>query len=330
MNKPILEPEEVAALMAHMEPEERAGALFASLPPIPQPEQVEPYRFQAGDRDTPERYPMLENLHSRLVEKLDEAWDELFKRDITIEMQGLSTQVYRDIIAESVSRVYFVFAAPEYGKILVTFDTPIIVACVDALLGGDGDAAGNAETLSPVELRLSERIARQVSDILVEVWKHIEPYHFTLLKLDTDPQFLAVTTSSEVCFTAQYTIKVGDQLQGSFHLHYPKPFLEPVLDRLRTTITDQPKDTDSVWSTMLQQALAGTTLPLHFQLDKLKLEIAQFLELQEGDELPLSKRRDDAGLLHTRGVPLFIARPGNQNGNLAAEIIETIHDGGAP
>ncbi|MDQ6996884.1 MAG: flagellar motor switch protein FliM, partial [Mariprofundus sp.] len=87
MNDPILAPEEIQALMAEMAPSEHAEAMFAALPPLKQPEQVDAFHFDSADEDSPEDYPMFVNLQERLVEMLDEQWDEVFKRDVTIQVE---------------------------------------------------------------------------------------------------------------------------------------------------------------------------------------------------------------------------------------------------
>jgi len=45
MTEPILAPEEIEALMAEIQPFEQTDAMFASFPPIQQPEQVEAFQF---------------------------------------------------------------------------------------------------------------------------------------------------------------------------------------------------------------------------------------------------------------------------------------------
>jgi len=219
MSEPILAPEEIEALMAEIEPSEKTDAMFASLPPMPQPEQVDPYHFDHVDEDSPERYPMFVNLQERLVEMFDEQWDELFKRDITVQLNRLERSTYKNLITTEHPEVYFVYEVEDHGRMMVTFDTAIIVAFVDAMLGGDGEAADEPDTLSPVELRLSERIASKVCETLNSLWKPVFPLQFNIHKLDHDPQFLAVTGAMEKCFSSYFDIKLSDDLNGQLGVH---------------------------------------------------------------------------------------------------------------
>jgi len=53
MSEPILAPEEIEALMAQVDPSEHTQAMFASLPPVNQPDQVDAFHFDSADEDSP-------------------------------------------------------------------------------------------------------------------------------------------------------------------------------------------------------------------------------------------------------------------------------------
>jgi len=328
MSEPILAPEEIQALMAEVAPSEHAEALFASLPPIKQPEHVDAFHFDNSDEDSPERYPMFVNLQERLVEMLDEQWDELFKRDISIQLSGLDNSVYKDLITVDKAQVYFVFEVEGYGRMMLTFDTAIIVAFVDAMLGGDGESTDSPKTLSPVELRLSERIAEKMASLLSNLWAPVHTLAFRPYKLDYDPQFLAVTGAMEKCFSAYFEAKLSDDLTGQLGVHYPRPFLEPMLELLRVTLSDEPTETDTEWSDSLMHCISQTPANVCFELGRCQIDIGAFLALKAGDFLPLKTRSTDPCSLWIEDIPMFQARAGEKDGVLAAEIIKPIHPGG--
>jgi len=328
MSEPVLAPEEIEALMAEVDSTEQTDAMFASLPPVPQPEQVETFQFDDSADEGPSHYPMFVNLQERMVEMMDEEWDELFQRDITIQVARLDSTLYKDLIAVTEPQVYFVFEVEAYGRMMFTFDTPIIVAFVDAMLGGEGEATDAPATLSPVEMRLSERIAIKIAAMLSELWEPVHPMQFKPFKLDYDPQFLAVTGAMEKCFSVYFEAQLSDTLTGNMGIHYPRPFLEPVLELLRATVSDEPKETDNAWTNSLMECISNTPADLRFELGHCQMDIGSFLKLQPGDMLPFKTRTQTPCSLWIEDTPLFQARPGEQGGTLAAEIIEPIQPGG--
>jgi len=329
MSEPILAPEEIEALIAEIKPSEQTDAMFASLPPMAQPTQVESFSFDHVDENSPDRYPMFVNLQERLVEVFDEQWDELFKRDISVVLSHLESSVYKDLISTEQPLVYFVYEVEEHGRMLVTFDTALIVAFVDAMLGGDGEASDNPESLSPVELRLSERIADKIGETLSKLWKPIHPFDFQIHKLDHDPQFLAVTSAMEKCFSTYFDVKLSESLTGQIGVHYPLPFLDPILEILRVAVSDEPTSTDNEWSDLLMQRISQTSANVCFELGRCQIDIGTFLALKPGEFLPLTTRPNDPCSLWVENIPMFQARAGDKEGILAAEILDPIqHDGG--
>jgi len=328
MNEPILEPEEIEALMARVGPSEHADAMFASLPPLNQPEHVDAFHFDDAYEIRPDHYPMFVNLQERLVEVLDEQWDEQFKRDVSIQLDKLESNIYKDIVTIDKPQVYFVFEVEDYGRMMLTFDTAIIVSFVDAMLGGEGESTDNPLTLSPVEMRLSERIAEKMAQTLSNLWAPVQVLEFKPHKLDYDPQFLAMTGAMEPCFSTYFQAKISDDLTGQMGVHYPLTFLEPMLELLRVEISNEAAESDSEWTDSLMQCISETPADVCFELGRCQIDIGTFLSLKPGDALPLKTRSTDPCSLWIEDIPLFQARAGENNGGLAAEIIKPIHPGG--
>ncbi len=329
-NKPVLEPEEIDALMASMAPDEQAEAMFASLPPLPQPQSIEAYDFSGSGDAGPGKYPLFINVQERLVEAMDEQWEDIFKREITITNESMSQMSYLDIIGKETSRVYFAYSVEGHGRMMVTFDTSLIVAYVDAMLGGSGEAYGNThEALSPVEHRLAERIASSLEKLLEDKWKPVHEMDFHLFKLETDPQFLSVAGSNDDCFVIEFEVKLDENMKGTFSLCYPRAFLEPILDNLRSTVSDDAVAVDEEWEAQIGRAMESVPLSIRVELGKCTMDIGKFLKLSPGDLLPLSKGEQEPAVLWVGSMPMFEVMAGSQDGKLAIEIMNDCNHGGA-
>jgi len=326
---PVLDPEEIDALMATMAPDEAAEAMFATLPPLTQPESVEPYGFDEGDDGGPGKYPLFVNVQERLVEAMNEQWKDVFKRDVSTTFKDMSQKEYSAIITEETPRVFFAYTVEGLGRMMMTFDIRLIVAYVDAMLGGGGEAYEGVETLSPVEQKLARRVSTSISSLLEEMWKPIRIMNYQLFKLETDPQFLAVAASNEGCFSSDYEIKLDEDLSGVCSLYYPRSFLEPVLDSLRTTVSDEPVTVDEEWQADLAEAMEAVPFSLRLELGECTMDIGHFLKLEPGDLLPLSKSEQEPAILWAGSMPMFEVMAGSQDGKLAFEIMNEIKDGGA-
>jgi len=324
--EPILKPEEIQALMASMEPMEQAEALFASLPPLKQPKEVAPYQFESGTEDGPARYPLFINLQERMAEFLKEQWSDTFNHEIGVAFDHEIEEGYRDIITREKPRVFFAYTVEGYGRMMLAFDISLIIAHVDAMLGGDGEACGEVpKSLSPVERRLSQRIARSLEQHLETAWDPVTRLDFELFKIDSDPQFLGVGGATEQCFSMYFNIQIQENMTGSFALHYPRSFLEPMLNDLQSSVRDDAIAIDEEWQASLDESLGAIPIPVMLRLGECTMTIEQFLRLSEGDYLPFQINEGDPAMLWVDRVPMFHAQAGSQDGQLAAELLNPPH-----
>jgi len=326
--KPILDPEEIEALVASVAPGETVEALFATLPPLKQPEKVEDYSFDSGGADGPGRYPLFVNLQERMAEALKNQWSDTFSRDVVVSFKNMDQVPYSDVINTDSPQVFFAYSVEGFGRMMLSFDLPLIVAHVDAMLGGNGESYGKEIlALSPVEKRLSERIAESLEMHLEHAWKPVSVLDFVLFKIDTDPQFLAVAGSYDACFSMQFEIELDEDVKGMFALHYPRTFLEPILDNLRSTMSDEPASVDHDWEQRLQESLNHVPLTMRLEMGQCEMNVGQFLNLSPGDYLPLKISESEPSILWIDKMPMFQAKAGSQDGILAAELIQKIHGG---
>jgi len=327
-NKPILEPEEIEALVASVAPGETVEALFATLPSLKQPEKVEEFSFEAAGGDGPSRYPLFISLQERMSEAVKDQWTDLFNRDIAVALLDMDQISYKEVISGDEPQVFFAYSVEGFGRMMISFDLPLIVAHVDAMLGGNGEAYGEEILdLSPVERSLSERIAHSLEMHLEKAWEPVAVLDFVMFKIDTDPQFLAVAGSYDACFSMTFEIQLDENVKGKFSLHYPRSFLEPMLDNLRSTMSDEPTAVDAEWEHKLQDSLNSVPITMRLEMGQCTMNIGQFLTLSPGDYLPLKVSESEPSILWVDRIPMFKAKAGSQDGILAAELIQEIHGG---
>ncbi|RMH51174.1 MAG: flagellar motor switch protein FliM [Zetaproteobacteria bacterium] len=323
----ILEPEEIEALMAAVGTEETVEALFSTLKPIPQPEHVEPFTFLSDDEGGPQRYPLFVNLQERFGENIKDLMSDLFQREISVVFLNMQQQIYREIIRNERPQVFFAFEVAGLGRMLIGADLGLVVATVDAMLGGEGEVlkGGNHElTLSPVEHKVSERIANLIARQLEMLWLPVRRMEYRLFKIDTDPQFLAVAGSNDACFTVEFAIQWTEEDKGFIELHYPRAFLEPMMETLRAAVSEEPVAEDEEWKEQLEESLQTIPVRVQLNLGYCTMTVGQFLALKAGDFLPCTMQESDPAILCVERLPLFHARPGERNGVLAAELLDAI------
>ncbi len=329
MSTPVLEEEEVRALLGAAGLNESTSALLATFPPLPQPENVDAFEFGERREEGPEQYPMFGSLHERLAEILFESWGAVFHREIPVFFKETVEKSYIELLDSDEPRIYFTLESEDHGAMLMVLDMALVVSYIDALLGGNGEIAPEeGATLTHVELRLAERIAQSACTMLTRLWEPIRDITFQLRRIDLDSINLALTAEDVRCFSVTNVIVLGEEVRGDISLHYPLPFLEPMLMDMRKQAREQTSDPDDEWSIELREAIDQTPMELRLELGRCQLHIGDFMRMKPGDYLPLALSPQDPVRVWIEQVPMFQARPGQRQGVLAAEILARIEPGG--
>ena len=74
MNEPVLNKGEIQALLGAMAPEEEASALLASLPQMPQPDNIDAFEFLEEEKSGLSDYPRFSQMHDRFTEAVMSNW----------------------------------------------------------------------------------------------------------------------------------------------------------------------------------------------------------------------------------------------------------------
>jgi len=321
---PVLAPDEIAALMAGMGPEEEAQALFASLPPMPQPKNVEKISLEQMAANSPAQSPDFVKLHELLTEALNERWLQPLNEEAAIEMSGMNSETYGEILNSEDHRVYCIFPCGSSGNVMMVLDIPVAVGLIDLMLGGLAKAIDtDISSLSRVEQRLCQRLAKSIGDILGETWQTVSDTSFELSLIETRKDFLEVASDRDPFTSIRYQINLNESLQGKMTIHYPLTMLEPLLETMRSS---QEEDLlpDDDWMNRMRLATDQLPLTLRLELGSCRLTIREFLNISTGDIIPLGVAEKEAVKLWVESVPMFLAMPGHRNGALAAEIIKPI------
>ena len=325
MSEPILNEGEIQALLSAIGPEEEASALLATLPPIPQPENVEEFEYREEQKSSLHDYPRFSQMHDRFTEMVMHNWKLAFNRTINVFFKETVESSYFHVLDSDDPRVYFTVDSPGLGSMLVVLDKALVVSYIDALLSGSGEVVPEEEApLTPLELKLAERIANSTAGILADLWKPIIKLEFKLKQIDLDPMNLLMTAEDELCFSVTNVIVLGEEVRGEISLHYPFSFLEPMLVTMRSQAREQTSSVDEEWNNQLKSTILHTPVEMKLEVGRCKIRVQDFLHFKKGDFLPMTLPESEPAKVWIDKYPSFLASPGQQHGMLAAEILDTI------
>ncbi len=325
MKQATLNEEEMQALLEAMTPEEKASAMLASFPAMPQPEDIDDFSFREKQETNLSDYPRFTQMHDRFTEILATHWKATFSRNIPVFFKEGSEGSYFEALDSDESQVYFTIESPGLGYMTVAFGKALVLSYIDRMLSGSGIVIPDEDTqLTRLELKLAERIAATICDMLAELWAPVLPLDFKLYQIDLDLMNMLMTIEDETCFSITNVTVLGEEVRGEISLIYPFSFLEPMLINLRSSVREQVDSVDEEWCRHLKHALMKAPVELRLEVGRCQVRVHDFLHLKAGDFLPLKLPEDEPATIWIDEYPSYRARAGQQHGMLAAEILNPI------
>ena len=295
-------------------------------------------------------WPVLEQLHQRLVEGLARRLSERFRMRLEAYPEPTRRVRYEDFVADvpSGTLVNEITLAPEPGVLLFCLETAVVPALVDGWFGGTpiyrgeppavpGDAVvvegeegadgeGGEDELSeskPPPLVISSATERRAlghvldaaTAALGESWADIAELGPGVGRATT-PERLARGGYGDIVVDCGLQLRIGQEIMSA-RLVYPVALLEPFAARLAKEDHTHPVEDDR-FRRSLGEGLLECELEVRGVLAETRITLRDLMAMKPGDFIPLKDMQNVS--FRTDNTPLFDARVGNTNGRVSASL----------
>jgi flagellar motor switch protein FliM len=325
----ILTQEEIDSLLSAVTKGEVPGDAVHAAPPR-RHQSILPYDFRRPNRIAKEQIRTLQMLHDTFARSLSSTLSAYLRSLVEVQLSSVEQLTYGEFILSVVppSALGIFEMAPLKGGALVDLKPHLVFPMIDRILGGPGRASIQVRELTEIERSLVDRIFRKLLVDLQHAWAQVGHFEARLLNLETNPQFVQLTSLNDIAILVTFEVRVGD-VEGVMSLCLPFAMLEPVLPKLMTQRwfgsagAGAPRVSHEV-----EQHLGGTRMEIRAVLDPIQIPIHELTRLQPGDILPLQWGEDLAVTVEIGGQPRFRGRAGRRHKKRAVEITAELDAGG--
>src|SRR5262249_21739205 len=205
---------------------------------------------------------------------------------------------------------------PLKGGAVLELNPAMAFVMMDRLLGGQGVNVPETRDFTEIERAVIERVAVRLTGELQAAWQPVRALSLRLLNLETNPQFIQVTSPHEVILVASFRLRIAEQ-SGALTVGYPYPQLEPVLGSLGgqrwTTAAAAPKPAAR---NFVMREIASSPLTLRAFLGEAHLTVRELLNLRTGQLVAVDADPKQPVRVDVNGVPKFVGRPGTHHAHL--------------
>lgn len=278
-----------------------------------------------------ERLPMLEVVCDRVVRAFASSMRNLTSDAIDVSLEEVTSirfgEFMNRVALPAMVGVFKVQEWESYG--LVTVESGLIYAVVDALLGGRGGGTPmliDGRAFTTIETNLVSRMLELALGDFAAAFEPIEPISIDLERIETNPRFAAIAGTSNICAVATFRVDM-DGRGGDFTLVFPYATLEPVRHKLLQRFMGEKSGRDSIWEAHMASEIRKTNVSVNVLLGEKPMSIAQLKALEVGQTIALHKSPDDALDLACGGVTLAQAQIGQRRGKVAVRLVNDVSHG---
>ena len=305
--------------------------------------RIEPERELARTEGTAVAYDLFNSeTHKGFVPNLDIIYDSFIRysranlsnrlrKVVEIKKIGARSYKFDDFLQTLPSPVCMAIFKidPLKGAALISFDSSLVLSLVDSMLGGTGSSkpsAGN-RLFTSIELRLMEKIVKEMLADLEKAWAPLYQTRMNLLRMEMNPRLISIVPPEYQIVTMSLKVQI-EETSGNMVFAIPFMTIDPIRDKLKAGMQFDLMAIDPQWSNRLSLGIQEAPLEISVEMGNAGISLSELLDLKPGDTIMLDKPCSSLMQLKVEGVPKFLGIPGIRHGNKAVQITTISEKGG--
>ena len=287
-------------------------------------EGIRNYDLASQDRIVRGRMPTLEMINERFARYTRISLFNLLRRNADVSTGGVQIMKFGEYIHTLYvpTSLNIVKIRPLRGAGLFIFDAKLVFKLVDNFFGGDGRHAKiEGREFTPTEIRVVHMVLEQVFVDMAEAWNAVFKIDFEYVNSEVNPSMANIVSPSEVIVISTFHIEL-DGGGGDLHLAIPYSTIEPIREILDAGVQSDVDDVDERWMTTIRKDLLEARVPVNATVLEEQISLRDVSNMKAGDIIPIEF--PELVTVTANKVPMFTAKLGQSNGNLAARIEERI------
>lgn len=285
------------------------------------PGTVRTYNLATQERIVRGRMPTLEIINERFARLFRIGLFNFLHRTAEISVGPVKVSKYSEFIRNLVmpTNLNLVHIKPLRGIGLVVFSPQLVFMLVDSMFGGDGRFHTRIEgrEFTATEQRIIMRVLDIFFETYCKSWEPIYPIEFEYIRSEMNTQFANIATPNEVVVSTAFMVELGP-VNGELHVCTPYSMIEPVRDKLTSSLQGEALEVDKRWLRMMKQQIQSAEIELVANFGTANLTFTDLLNMQPGDVIPIAV--EDKVVAAVDGVPVMECSYGQIHGQYALKV----------
>lgn len=278
-----------------------------------------------------EKLPMLEVVCEGMVRTFATSMRNLTSDAIDVSLEEITSTRFGEFMNHvPLPAMFGVFQVREWENYgVVTVDSGLIYAVVDALLGGrrgNGTMRVEGRAFTTIETKLVGKMVELALEELSRSFEPVEPVHIELERMEASPRFAAIAGPSNITAVATFRVDMEGR-GGKFSILLPYATLEPVRGKLLQRFMGEKMGRDRIWESHMARELTKTDVIVDVVLGEKLMPLRDVAGLKVGQTIALNRSPNDALQIQCGGIALGQAHIGQRSHNVAIRMATEISKG---
>lgn len=251
------------------------------------------YDFRRPNKFSKDQLKHLQTLHDNFARILSSYLSGYLRATVAVHVSSVEQYTFDEFMRSvPTPTMLTVFSLkPLKGVAVLETNAEFLFPVIDLLLGGPGTLPEKVRELTEIELALARRFAGKLLESLRLAWHDIYRVEPAVESIETNPRLQRIVSPGEVVAVISFQTSVNNTAAGPINLCLPHSLLEPVLANLSSYRQyGAAGEGGEAERELVADWLQAATVNLSVVVGETTITVRDFLQLQEGDVLPLDRR----------------------------------------
>jgi len=286
-------------------------------------DEVTPYDLTNQDRVVRGRMPTLEIIYERFIRLFRMSLSNSLRRIATISIVSTDLLKFGEFVntLPIPSCMCILRFDSLRGSGLLVFESKLAYALVDSFFGGTDRSYSklNNKEFTRIELTIMKKVMELAIKDMEEAWTPVHKLDISFMRTEVNPQFIGVVPPSDVVVSTTFEVEL-ENASGTITFVIPYSTLEPVKQKLNAQFQTEIDRTDREWMAKMEEHIQSTEMNVLVNLGNANITVADLVNLNVGDIIPLSQDADGELDVLVEGVPKMKCLLGVSRGSRAIQV----------
>ncbi|GMA61557.1 flagellar motor switch protein FliM [Alicyclobacillus fastidiosus] len=287
--------------------------------------RVRSYDFRRAMRFSKDHLRALRRIHEHFSRLLTTHLSGQLRTVIQIQVESVDQVPYEEFIRSipMLTVLQLMEMTPLEGRVVLEMNPQVVFAMLDRFMGGDNAGPYRERELTDIETTLMRRLMTPAADLIAESWRGVAEVEPEFVGLESNPQFLQLTTPNETVLVIAMSVRIGDTT-GLINLCIPHTTVEPIMPTLNNRHfmdSGRRRQLEPEEDEMVKTHVLKVPVDVEVQLGSTELTVNDVLNLEVGDTVLLRQSIRDPALVFVDGTAAYWGSIGKRNRNYAIKIL---------